>query len=314
MKSQKAASTVERASSPSCGSLIAAGIAWCLLVLGVPFPSCCGDLKEVQEKGVLFHLGVPYANFVTGGGDGLDVDLMKLFARFLGVEYRFVRSSWEDVIPDLVGNRFSFEGDQMLPVAEVPVKGDVIANGMTLLPQREQVVAFSTPTFVTQVWLLARHDSSLMPIPPSGDTERDIATVKALLKGHGVLGIPNTCLEPQLYRLSETGANVRCFSGNLNELAPAIISGEAELTLLDVPDAIIALEKWPGKLKVIGPISPVQKMACAFPKTSKDLLERFNAFFEQVKRDGAYMGLVRKYYPTAPSHFPEFFSEFQTSR
>jgi hypothetical protein len=26
-------------------------------------------------------LGVPYANFITGSGDGLDVELMQLFAR-----------------------------------------------------------------------------------------------------------------------------------------------------------------------------------------------------------------------------------------
>jgi ABC-type amino acid transport substrate-binding protein len=81
---------------------------------------------------------------------------------------------------------------------------------------------------------------------------------------------------------------------------------------LDVPDAIIALGKWPGRLKVVGPVSPVQSMACALPKTSQNLLERFNEFLEQIKRDGTYMGLVRKSYPTAPDHFPEFFSEFQT--
>ena len=33
------------------------------------------------------------------------------------------------------------------------------------------------------------------------------------------------------------------------------INGEAETTILDVPDALIALEKWPGKIKIIGPIS-----------------------------------------------------------
>jgi ABC-type amino acid transport substrate-binding protein len=66
-------------------------------------------------------LGVPYANFVTGGGDGLDVELMKLFARHLGVEYRYVRSTWADVIPDLVGKRVSFEGGSLRQVADVTV-------------------------------------------------------------------------------------------------------------------------------------------------------------------------------------------------
>ena len=38
------------------------------------------DLQEVKQRGVLRHLGIPYANFVTGSGDGLDVELVKLFA------------------------------------------------------------------------------------------------------------------------------------------------------------------------------------------------------------------------------------------
>ena len=45
------------------------------------------DLPEIKERGVLRHLGVPYANFVTGTGDGLDVELVKLFTQNLGIKY-----------------------------------------------------------------------------------------------------------------------------------------------------------------------------------------------------------------------------------
>lgn len=34
------------------------------------------DLKEIQARGEMRHLGIPYANFVTGAGDGFDVELM----------------------------------------------------------------------------------------------------------------------------------------------------------------------------------------------------------------------------------------------
>ncbi|MEN6440006.1 MAG: transporter substrate-binding domain-containing protein [Syntrophobacter sp.] len=271
--------------------------------------SHCADLEEIQKRGVLLHLGVPYANFVTGSGDGLDVELMKLFAEHLGVGYQYVPSNWTDVIADLTGKRFSFEGESVRVVAEVPVRGDVIASGMTILPQRRKVISFGTPTFPTQVWLVARHDSSLSPILPSGDMVRDIASVKSQLKGRDVLGIADTCIDPDLYHLKDIGARTRCFTGKLNELAPAIINGEAELTLLDVADSIIALEKWPGKLKVIGPISPVQDMSCAFSPEADRLRQSFNTFFDQIRRDGTYSRLVRKYYPTAPAHFPEFFEK-----
>ena len=42
------------------------------------------DLAEIKKRGVLRHLGVPYANFVTGSGDGLDVEMMKLFRAVFG--------------------------------------------------------------------------------------------------------------------------------------------------------------------------------------------------------------------------------------
>ena len=36
------------------------------------------DLDEIRERGELRHLGVPYANFVTGSGDGMDVELVEI--------------------------------------------------------------------------------------------------------------------------------------------------------------------------------------------------------------------------------------------
>lgn len=50
------------------------------------------DLKEIRERGVLRHIGVPYANFVSYIEQGkmhtltgLDVDIVKGFASSLGV-------------------------------------------------------------------------------------------------------------------------------------------------------------------------------------------------------------------------------------
>jgi len=122
-----------------------------------------------------------------------------------------------------------------------------------------------------------------------------------------VLGVPNTCVDPQLYNLHKDGIQFEYINGSLNELAPAIISGEAESTLLDVPDALIALEKWSGKIKVIGPISEQQTMACAFEKSSPQLRHAYNLFFEKRKKDGSYLKLVKKYYPGVFMYYADFF-------
>ena len=61
-----------------------------VLAIILPARASRADLREIRKKGVLRHLGVPYANFVTGSEDGLDVELLKLFARHLGVSYKYV--------------------------------------------------------------------------------------------------------------------------------------------------------------------------------------------------------------------------------
>ncbi len=196
----------------------------------------------------------------------------------------------------------------MIIEEKVPVKGDIIANGMTILPWREQVVNFSLPTFATQVWLVTRFDSSIKPIVPSESVAEDIQAVMTVLKNREVMGKANTCLDPLLYGIEKIARKTLNIDGELNELAPAIINGEAEASLLDVPDALIALEKWGGEIKIIGPISDVQNMAWGFRKTSPKLRKRFNRFFEQCKADGTYRKLVKKYYPNVFSYFPDFFS------
>ncbi|MGB5445339.1 MAG: ABC transporter substrate-binding protein, partial [Psychromonas sp.] len=73
------------------------------------------DLAEIQAAGVLRHIGIPYANFVTHYklGDkvingGMDTELMKDFAAHLGVKYEYVPATWTTVIGLLTGNNAQY--------------------------------------------------------------------------------------------------------------------------------------------------------------------------------------------------------------
>jgi len=269
------------------------------------------DLDDIRTDGVLRHLGVPYANFVTGSGDGLDVELMRGFAAHLGVDYEYVETDWKRVIPDLVGKQVKANGEDAEILGEAPVRGDVIANGLTILPWRQKVVAYAEPTFPSGVWLVAQAEHELRPIRGSGDPAADVTEVKSLLAAQHVLTMPNTCLDADLYGLHETGAEVEIYdrSTNLNEMVPAILGGRmtSRLTLLDVPDALIALQKWPGRIKVIGPVSGEQFMAPAFRVDAPELRKAFESYIDGLKADGSYRALVEKYYPSVFLHFPDFF-------
>lgn len=288
-----------------CFSLL---LAFYICMSLMPSPGSAQDLADIQRSGVLCHLGIPYANFVTGSGDGMDVEIVKLFARYLGVKYQYVKTDWDSAIGDLTGSKVEPKADGVKILGKVQVKGDLIANGMTVLPWRQQVVDFSEPTFPNQVWLVARSDSPLKPIKPSNDIQKDISAVKKLLKNRVLLCKAKTCLDPSLYNLETTNTRLRYFEGSLNEMVPALLNRTSEVTLLDVPDALVGLQKWPGKIKVIGPVSTIQEMAVAFRKDSPALRAAFNKFLDKIKRDGTYRRIVSKYYPFAPDYYPAFFN------
>jgi ABC-type amino acid transport substrate-binding protein len=189
----------------------------------------------------------------------------------------------------------------------------MIANGFTILDWRREVVDFSTPVFPTQVWLIARADNPLKPIIPSGNVLTDIEQVKSMMRGIRLLGMAGTCLDPELYDIKSHGASVSLFSGNLNQIAPAVIKAEADSALLDVPDALIALEKWPGQIKIIGPVSPPQEMGMAFRKESAELKAQFNTFLAGIRSRGVYDNLVKKYYPVVFDYYPDFFKPQEAS-
>lgn len=295
--------------SINAGRLFLACMAlFCSFMLYVSPLLAAMDLDEIKQAGVLRHLGVPYANFVSGAGDGMDVELMQRFAAYLGVEYQYVQTDWPQVVSDLTGKKYQVQGQNVMETGTAPIRGDVIANGMTIIPWRQKAVQFATPTFPTQVWLVARADSPLNPITPSGSISQDIDRVKTMLAGRKTLGKLNTCLDPSLYSVEQAGARAILFPGSLNEIAPALLKGEAELTLLDVPDALVALQKWPGQIKILGPISDRQDMAPAFRPDSPKLRIAFEEFLVALKQDGSFRQLLEKYYPFVFDYYPEFIS------
>lgn len=268
------------------------------------------DLNDIKERGELRHLGVRYANFVTGAGDGFDVELVRGFAEHLGVKYTLVYSDFYSVVRDLLGKDVARTPEGVKLTGDYPVKGDMIATGFTMLPWREAVLLFSKPTFPSQVVLIAPAASKIKPIRETGKITTDITETKRLIGSNTVLVMEKTCLDPANYGLKESNVELRRYtkSTNINEMVPAMLSGEADLSLLDVPDLLIDLKKWPGKFKVIGPISGDQDLAAAFPKDAPLLRDAFNDYLALVKRDGRYGALVQKYYPGIQVYFPTFFS------
>ena len=270
------------------------------------------DLKEVKQQGVLRHLGVTYANFVREtptGFEGLDVEVLQLFAKHLGVKDEFINTTWANLFTDLTGRTFNNATGEYSPLATVTTKGDIISNGLTVLPNRQKIVNYSLPTFPTGVWLIAPATSSLTPIQPSKNLAHDVTKVNELMNGHSVLTMNKTCLDVRYFSFDTTRVHVKYFSSSkiIKDIVPAMINGAAESTLLDIPDALVMLQQMPGDIKIIGPASNAQIMGAAVTKKSPELLKAYNEFFKQIWNDGTYRQLVEKHYPSVFLYFDDFF-------
>ncbi len=281
-----------------------------LLALACWAAPALADLAEIKARGELRHLGIRYANFVTADGKGFDVELVQGFARHIGVKYTLVYSDFYNVIRDLLGKDVVRKGDDIQLVGNHPVLGDMIATGFTVLPWREKVLLYSAPTFPSQVLLVARSESEHKPIRSHDDIAREMADTRKVLERHSLLVMERTCLDPANYGLKGKGIDLRLYTRNTNldEMVPALLRGDAEFTLLDVPDAVLDLQRWAGRIKVIGPISENQDLAAAFPRNSPELRAAFDAYLRQMRANGGYDKLVNKYYPGIRRYFPEFFA------
>lgn len=283
--------------------------------LSIAFSMCIArDLDEIKESAVLRHIGSPYGNFVKQvyQGDsliwgGFDVELMQGFAANLGVNYQFIELPWDQLIGGLTGQNIEFNNNEVMYHKTSEIRGDLISNGLTTLEWRKEVVDFSDDYFFTAVWLFARTDSTMQPIIPSGSLEEDITQVKLQLQERDVLTVKHTCLDAELYDLQSAGANI-IPKDKFSNLIPTLINNKAESSLLDVADGLIALDKWAGEIKVIGPISKIQSMAVGFSKSSPKLRFAFNEYLKQIRRDGTYEKLMNKYYPNVYHHYSDFFA------
>ena len=97
-------------------------------------PAAAADLSHVQAAGVL-RVGTtgdykPFAyRKADGSYRGADIDMARQLAHELGVRIEFVPTSWAMLDQDFTVGRF-----------------DIAVGGITILPSREKIAAFSTAT------------------------------------------------------------------------------------------------------------------------------------------------------------------------
>jgi cystine transport system substrate-binding protein len=223
----------------------------------------------VQEAGVLV-VGTegtyrPFTFHEGGTGDltGYDVEVVQAVADELGVEVEFQETQWDAIFAGLEAGRF-----------------DMIANQVSITPEREEDYVFSTPyTFSKGVIVVNEGDSSIS----SFDDLKGRTTAQSLTSNW--------------YELAEqSGADIENVEGWVQAVA-LLQQGRVdatvndELTYLDYQNA-----EGDTGLEIAATTDDEARNAFAFRAGSDELAEAVDTALEKLRKDGTLAEISEKYF------------------
>lgn len=216
---------------------------------------------------------VPYPPFedfdksAPVGFVGFDVDIVSAIAQKLGVKVVIKDSDFNALKSGL---------------AIKTKQCDLIASAMTITPERQKVMAFSTGYFDA--------DQSLLVPANSGITNLAGMSGKTLGVQDGTTG--------QTYANAHaTGAKITVFPDDGAEYA-ALKAGQVQGLLQDLPVNVGHQNdpKQAGKWKVVETYKTNEQYGLAMSQDNKGLVSAVNAALATMKSDGSYQKIYDKYF------------------
>ena len=204
----------------------------------------------------------------TGEIIGFDMDLIAAIGEDQGFQVEFVDMAFESLIPAIeTGN------------------GDIIAAGMwSGDPERIARVDFSDTYWVGGAALLVKTDNTAITSMDSLNTEMKVATQIATNYADDLQAMVD---EGTLGEVVILDGFDTCVLQLMNGDVDAVMAG------FDIVNSY--MKQIPDKLKVIGDVDTYEEMGFAVQKGNAELLEKINAGLANVKENGVYDELVKKW-------------------
>ncbi len=215
----------------------------------------------------------PFEFSPKGRPRGFDIDLMNEIAKRSGLKVEYENVQFDSILRGLDADLF-----------------DAAISAMTITKEREQQADFSDPYFNADQALLVGSHSEIRTIDdlaeaPVGVQAGSTGQLKGEeLHGGGQIG------EIKSYR-------------TIGEALRALREGEVEGVIYDLSAAHKKVLKSDGEVEFVEPISTGEQYGIAFPKDSP-LVEPVNRALAQIKEDGTYEKLYKKWIGMPPEEIP----------
>lgn len=201
----------------------------------------------------------PY-NFLNDQGevDGFEIELGNELCRRAELSCEWVTNDWDSIIPNLVSGNY-----------------DAILAGMSIVPEREEVIAF------TQNYLRPL-PSAYVGLSEDVDTQGGTVAVQAATI--------------QAAHVAESGATPLEFA-TPDETVAAVRSGEAEAVLADKDFLAPLVEASGGELVFVGEdISLGNGVGIGLRQSDEELRGTFDEAITAMKEDGSLNELILKWF------------------
>ncbi|MRR11347.1 basic amino acid ABC transporter substrate-binding protein [bacterium] len=229
------------------------------------------EIKLVEEGKLLVGSDTAFPPFESMNGDvaeGFDVDLMNAIGEKLDLEVVFMTEIFDTLIPTLVaGGKF-----------------DIIASGMTIKPEREEEIDFSDPYY----------DSNQSLVMAKGSTY----TGPADLAGKKI-GVQSGTTGEAWAQENIPDAELVPFK-NATEAFAAASAGNVDAIVNDLPVSTELLKEDDRGLEIVAQIPTGEQYGFGVSKDNPALTEAINKALAELKEDGTYAEIYRKWFGIDP--------------
>jgi len=225
---------------------------------------------SAYAEDIIVATGSGFVPFHFKEGDvmaGFDIDVWDAIAKDAGLTYTLQAMDFNGIIPALQTGQ---------------VQASIAA--MTINETRARVVDFSDGYYESDFLFMVPADSELTG---GDDMDGKVIAVKTGTTGQAYAKehFPN--------------AELRLFPNGENAYLE-VMSGRADASLQDKPNVLYFIKmNGEGRVKGVGDAMQAEDYGIAFPKGS-DLRERVNASLANIKADGSYAAIYRKWFDADP--------------
>lgn len=225
-------------------------------------------LEQIKKDGkIKVGMEGTYAPFTFHDKDGkltgFDVEIMVEIAKRLGVEAEFIETKWDGMFAGLDAKRF-----------------DVIANEVTIKPDRLEKYDFSAPYIVSKSVLIVNEENS------------DIKSFEDL-KGKK----SGQSLTSNLADIARSFEAEIVQVDGFNQSIDLLVSKRIEATINDSLSFMDFKKQRPEvPIKVVDEMDITGQMGLMFNKGNKELVDAVNKALEDMKADGTYLKISEKWF------------------